>query len=805
MVIKIKYYFLILQDVNYAVEGHGEMSSENSIDINVQPGTNFFNEYFISDHIYEVICKDSVRNLNNKCEICSDGASNDSISKNTGKKNGFSKLLKGMVNKKVTKNSKIKRSNSKIEKDDIKLVHGELGRNTVFKTQCTFDINEMCRLQKAAFEIDSEHDKKSNFINQLNINKKSTNHNLSVQFWLSTIKTSVEQYEYSEQYNVKSIPSKTFNETLWNSDCSSKNYCLNENDRKIKKKSDVLLEERNKNFVKTNSAIINETYFCGNTCRTKQNLQQMENKSYKEIKSNSELDRNKIIGVLEIKNTKQTKQTYNYLNKIVLSVSLNTITLSYYEYLKKIELYGILMVFQEGSDNSCDLNKIKKKIISNTISDEYTYILKKLLQLLYNKDQKHYFFSKSDSLKILPSTHNNDISQPLLMFNKELSSNQVLKNMNPNSETVKNDDIYYTLWNCETNSESRDLEISIPSNYNNYWEAACNDSTDEQELINDSISSIDSREDVQEKMSRSYSNVYVFYHENSKYNQIIYDNCLEYKSFPNSSADNYKNRDYKSYIRPSDQYLKGYSIFGHSTVPESVTEFFKTILNNEDEDELIITVPKIQDCNTLAEINNNRANSENSISHNYIEDELTKPNEVPYRKPKMKRQKPIQQQSVSKNRLKENTNKYVQNQRVVRRKSVEEISHTFQQPMTKLSRHTKSTSNLLELKDDESKSSSSFMTRIRKLFKKREIPLGPGPLENKVFGNSLAILEISSEVPNVPLIVVACIKRLEEEDMIITHGLYRASGNKITIDELKKKVEQNNVIYDFLKIYFFID
>lgn len=119
----------------------------------------------------------------------------------------------------------------------------------------------------------------------------------------------------------------------------------------------------------------------------------------------------------------------------------------------------------------------------------------------------------------------------------------------------------------------------------------------------------------------------------------------------------------------------------------------------------------------------------------------------------------------------------------------EDIQHTFQEPPLSTLRHAKSTSNLLEtLNDEQAKSSSNLMSKLKKLFKKREVSLGPGPSENRIFGNSLEKLDMSTWSPFVPSFIVTCIETLEADDVITTHGLYRASGNKTTIDDIKKKV-----------------
>lgn len=121
----------------------------------------------------------------------------------------------------------------------------------------------------------------------------------------------------------------------------------------------------------------------------------------------------------------------------------------------------------------------------------------------------------------------------------------------------------------------------------------------------------------------------------------------------------------------------------------------------------------------------------------------------------------------------------------------EEIKHSYLEPSQNNLRHAKSTSNILDdINDEHTKTSSNFMSKFKKFFKKREVLLGPGPSANKIFGNSIQNLDMSQDFPFVPLFVVICIEKLEADDVITTHGLYRASGNKTTIDEIKKKVNK---------------
>ncbi|XP_054728025.1 uncharacterized protein LOC129237361 [Anastrepha obliqua] len=65
-----------------------------------------------------------------------------------------------------------------------------------------------------------------------------------------------------------------------------------------------------------------------------------------------------------------------------------------------------------------------------------------------------------------------------------------------------------------------------------------------------------------------------------------------------------------------------------------------------------------------------------------------------------------------------------------------------------------------------------------------------------IFCASLEQLEMNESInPNVPRFVVDCVSYIERKDCILQDGLYRASGNKVAIDELKQKLSES-YIYD---------
>ncbi|XP_055909200.1 uncharacterized protein LOC129944066 [Eupeodes corollae] len=65
-----------------------------------------------------------------------------------------------------------------------------------------------------------------------------------------------------------------------------------------------------------------------------------------------------------------------------------------------------------------------------------------------------------------------------------------------------------------------------------------------------------------------------------------------------------------------------------------------------------------------------------------------------------------------------------------------------------------------------------------------------------IFKAPLELLEMNeTSYPDVPRFVVDCIEYIEQKDCIQMDGLYRASGNKLAIDELKQKLTES-YIYD---------
>lgn len=59
-----------------------------------------------------------------------------------------------------------------------------------------------------------------------------------------------------------------------------------------------------------------------------------------------------------------------------------------------------------------------------------------------------------------------------------------------------------------------------------------------------------------------------------------------------------------------------------------------------------------------------------------------------------------------------------------------------------------------------------------------------------VFGCNLEKVEKDIEHKDIPKIIVECIKALELDQNIRVSGIYRISGNKVTIDAIKKKMNE---------------
>lgn len=79
----------------------------------------------------------------------------------------------------------------------------------------------------------------------------------------------------------------------------------------------------------------------------------------------------------------------------------------------------------------------------------------------------------------------------------------------------------------------------------------------------------------------------------------------------------------------------------------------------------------------------------------------------------------------------------------------------------------------------------SLLQRIRG--KKKSTSEYP-PSDKPVFGVSLSEAERSAKHADVPKIVVECVEYIEKPDIIVKKGIYRVSGVKSKIDDLKRLV-----------------
>ncbi len=70
----------------------------------------------------------------------------------------------------------------------------------------------------------------------------------------------------------------------------------------------------------------------------------------------------------------------------------------------------------------------------------------------------------------------------------------------------------------------------------------------------------------------------------------------------------------------------------------------------------------------------------------------------------------------------------------------------------------------------------------------------PGHL---IYGVEMDEIEKDEKYPNVPRFVVECIAIIENQENLVTNGIYRASGKKESIDKIKKKVRRSCAFNDF--------
>ncbi|EDW82503.2 uncharacterized protein Dwil_GK25096 [Drosophila willistoni] len=150
---------------------------------------------------------------------------------------------------------------------------------------------------------------------------------------------------------------------------------------------------------------------------------------------------------------------------------------------------------------------------------------------------------------------------------------------------------------------------------------------------------------------------------------------------------------------------------------------------------------------------------------------------------------------------------------ILRAQQIQEDNEVQQTQQTTILQRFKSASigNLTELPGEEDK--KSITTQIFKKFNVNRLRINRSPKSEKkvrrsqvnslflddqskypLFGSPLKLLELNmTDHPNVPRFVVDICAYIEQPDCIEQDGLYRASGNKLLVDELKRKL---TLLYD---------
>lgn len=96
-------------------------------------------------------------------------------------------------------------------------------------------------------------------------------------------------------------------------------------------------------------------------------------------------------------------------------------------------------------------------------------------------------------------------------------------------------------------------------------------------------------------------------------------------------------------------------------------------------------------------------------------------------------------------------------------------------------------SESLEPKKERERFRDKMKNKLKfKTSRTQDLPVPPKESETSLINTNLESVERDAEL-QVPKIVVLCCKILEDEINIKTAGLYRVSGNKTIIDNLRKK------------------
>lgn len=102
---------------------------------------------------------------------------------------------------------------------------------------------------------------------------------------------------------------------------------------------------------------------------------------------------------------------------------------------------------------------------------------------------------------------------------------------------------------------------------------------------------------------------------------------------------------------------------------------------------------------------------------------------------------------------------------------------------------SKSTSSILSASSSPTKRSPRFQLRFRPNSPRDDAAAKQDRQRTVVFGSDLNTLKLDMDT-GVPKFVVECIRLIEEPENIQTNGIYRASGNKNSIELVKKRMNE---------------
>lgn len=565
------------------------------------PETDLIRDYYNPENIYENICHDCGRIYDDICSFCND---DEPISH---KNEHFIKKLF----KKHFKSTSLKRSNSKLRKSDIFIVQN-VGE-TLFKTNSTFDMTEMSRMHH-------------NFLRNTGIDDDSNNHSqyhkqerdariyenlpffgavdASVSCWMESVRKSTESYDDDVMYNVKAIPSRSFGEGEWRW----------RPPKRIEQEVQVPVER----FVETYSGVfrikdlrkeptetetvqiswsegqssalpplannlLDKGYECNltTTVMLHDDTRHQDNDTLlSTISTTTNIDSDSL--TLDRALVRRI-QTYMYLNKLLLSISLNTITLSYDRYLKKISLHYRLKITRKSADYYFCGSERNATLLKQS---------KKPKRHFHHKD-----IPKNESLTGYPTRNEQNTRQEqyLRSHNYQTIISRAITatattttNMDDKPENTEvNNDIYYFIWNCDSSASGRQTtSIHDPDDQN--WISAHDDFTsaaDLMDVVDDARPRLfcDVKRSEMKSDSRSYTDVVILY--NNFYpgdNQIIYKQRKnDSKGIKMSDLERISEETFKESIETK----RCFDV--NSIVDSSVREFLTTISDLEDEDELV--------------------------------------------------------------------------------------------------------------------------------------------------------------------------------------------------------------------------